>query len=152
VDVAENIAQVGGTEQTGADWTTLFQAVADASASADSSAPTNALYTSNYPETVANSPYGTAVTAGTGILAADYTVPANGTINITVALEASATATTFEVTIDGTNYLALNTGNDLTLGAMYAFSLGVLAGDSVNFTTSGDTTLAALRAAFVTGQ
>ncbi len=152
VDASENIAEVGGTQQTGADWTTLFQAVADASGGADSTPPTNALYTSNYPVSVATEPYGTAVTAGTGILATAYGVPANGTVNVTVALEAAATATTFEVTLDGTNYLSLNAGNNLTLGAMYAFSVGVLAGDKINFTTAADTTLAVLRAAFVVGQ
>lgn len=152
VDAAENIAEVGGTGQTGADWTPLFQAVANASNGADSTPPTNALYTSNYPVSVATEAYGTAVTAGTGILATDYDVPANGTVNVTVGLETSATATTFEVTLDGTNYLSLNAGNNLTLGAMYAFSVGVLAGDKINFTTAADTTLAVLRAAFVVGQ
>jgi len=93
-----------------------------------------------------------ATSATTAIMAAAYTVPANGTLNIAVGIESGATATTFLITRNGTQYLAINAGNNLTAGAEYDVSLPVVAGDTVNFETGAATTLAVLEAFFVLGQ
>jgi len=104
------------------------------------------------PSTVANVAYGTSVTAGTGVLSSAYSVPQNGSVVGHVALASSATATTFEYTLDGTHYVAINQGQNLTPGAGYAFVVPVVSGATVNFTTGANTTLAALQAFFVPTQ
>jgi len=101
--------------------------------------------------TVANSK-ALATSATTPILGTAYTVPANGTLNIAVGIESGATATTFLVTRNGTQYLATNQGSNLTAGAEYDISLPVAAGDTINFETGAATTLAVLEAFYTEGQ
>jgi hypothetical protein len=93
-----------------------------------------------------------ATSATTPILGTAYTVPENGVLNIAVGIESGATATTFLVTRNGTQYLAVNQGNNLTAGAEYDVSIPVAQGDTINFQTGAATTLAVLEVFFTQGQ
>jgi hypothetical protein len=93
-----------------------------------------------------------ATSAATAILATAYTAPAAGTLNVAVGIASGDTATTFSLTRDGTNYLAVNQGTDLVAGAEYDFSVPVASGDTINFETAAATTLAVLEVFFVPTQ
>jgi hypothetical protein len=93
-----------------------------------------------------------ATSATTPILGTAYTVPANGVLNIAVGIESGATATTSLVTRNGTQYLAINQGNNLTAGAEYDVSIPVAQGDTINFETGAATTLAVLEVFYTEGQ
>jgi len=102
---------------------------------------------------------GTAAAATTPILAnygatkAHYTVPANGTLNVAVALSAAATLSVAHNASSGTpSYNALNAGASLNANAEYAFSVPVLAGDVIDFQVSSSVTINVFELFFVDRQ
>lgn len=142
-----NIKEVGGTAQTGADWTPLFSNVSDSTGALGDTPPTKAIQTSTFPLLVGSVAHGTAVTSGTPVLTT-YTTPAIGTVNVMVAIESAASGSTFLATVDGTNYHALNAGGTLSAGDLYSFSLVVNKSDGVNFEFGTSTTIGAFRAIY----
>lgn len=149
--LATEIRTVAGTAQTGADWTTFFQAEADGFGAAGGVAPSNAVYTSTFPTLIESLAEGTAAASTTALLTS-YTVPANGTINIAVAIAPGGTTTTFAVTQNGTTYLNLNNGNDLVVGALNNFSIAVAKGDTFNCEFGAATIVGLLETFFVATQ
>lgn len=148
----DNIAQVGGVGQTGADWTTLFLALSSAAAAIGAAAPANALQVSSMPVVAGTVAHGTAVGAGAALFGAVYTASANGSINVTVAIQAAAPASVFNVTLDGANYYTLNNGNALTVAALYAFTIPCKKGDTVDVSMTTATTIGVLEAFFTPTQ
>ncbi len=105
--------------------------------------PTEFVPLSTSPVQVANLPDATAVTSGVGILSQAFNVPAHGTLQVSGWLSATAAALT--ITVDGTNYAAINQGNAQTLNAWYSATIWVAKGDQVNLSANGATTIGALR-------
>ncbi len=183
---SENISQVGGTTQTGADWTMLFQGVSNAvgtpgsaapanatqmggtdgtdlrvlvtdstgvaktmgaysEAKAGAASPVNSVQVSNFPTSFSGIlASGTAIAAD-GELATSFTVPANGTVVLSVTLASGAVSSVLQVSRNASAstpfWANLNNGTTLTAGNEFDANIPVASGDVVNLRLVTATTL-----------
>ena len=140
VTTSENISQIGGETVAG-----------NPIGKPGTSTPSAADQISTYPVSIGSVAEGTAATANTGVITT-YTAPAHGTVNISVAIAAAGTATTFGVTLDDSHYYNFLNGQDLVVGTLSVFSIAVAKGDTINCAFGADTTIGTLRAFFVQSQ
>jgi hypothetical protein len=161
VTAPENIAQVGGVAQTGADWTPLLQTGAKPIGADGQTAPgystqmggsdgTNLrpLATDTQgrltpqPQTLVWDAAGLPVTVATDVFAISYQPPSAGVLTITIGnLSTGANSIASLVKVAnaapsggsaGTRAFSLNDGAVLTAGVIYTFQFGVTPNDTYN--------------------
>ncbi len=90
--------------------------------------------------------------AHTPVLSPSYDCPANGTIQLGIALQSGSAATYPLVTWDnGLNWVSLNGGTALAVGTWYLFDIPVARGDAWNWSSEDATTLAVARIFYIPG-
>jgi len=92
------------------------------------------------------------VSANADILASDVTVPADGILRVTVALDTAAVFS-LRLTRGGTTQtLEYNGGSSLTADALYLWDAEVRSGDTINFRSDTAATVLVLNASLAVAQ
>ena len=142
VTAPENVAEWGGQPVAAADAGGRPTVVS-------TSAPQTAGYVSPGTAIAATTPI--LLTYGSGL--SHYAVPANGTLNVCVALSAAATLTVSHDAGVGTpSYNAMNGGTALAAATEYAFSVPVRSGEVVDYEVSAAATADLFDVYFVASQ
>lgn len=113
--------------------------------------PDYAMAVANFPLVILKLPEDYTAPSGVALMApAHYTVPATGTIGITVSLETGAPPSTLSVTLDGgVHWAVLNQGAPLQPGSLYGLAVNVAQGDIFDFEFDTQTTVQFTRVFYV---
>lgn len=143
---AGNPAPANGLAVGGTDGTDLRLLATDTAGRLQLASVSDPVTVTTGPHQIANIAAGTAIAAAGTILTATYTAPADGTLNVTYALE---TATPVQVSYDGGTYYAdLAAGSAAVANALYAYSQGIPSGAVVQFSVPTATTIGIFAAWF----
>jgi hypothetical protein len=143
---AGNAAPANGLAVGGSDGTDLRLLATDTAGHLQVASVSDPVTVTTGPHQIANIAAGTAVAAAGTLLTATYTAPADGTLNVTYALE---TATPVQVSYDGGTYYAdLAAGSAAVANALYAYSQGIPSGAVVQFSVPTATTIGIFAAWF----
>lgn len=137
--VSENVQEVGGTPVP--------------TVNGVPSVPTfNGLTLANYVASGTAASATTPILANYGNTASHYTVPANGTLNVAIAVGTASAFTISRNAGGSASYNDMNAGNNLNANTEYLFSTPVRDGEVIDFEVGTAATLNALDVFFVPNQ